>query len=68
MKSSMKLFPNNSTEIDFTTNTHDNYSAIIIMSIIQIAIIILLIVYRIDRRRAIPEHNIDYYLQTIIYR
>ncbi len=63
IQSTMKLSESyNLTEIDFTTNTHNNYDAILIMSII------LIIIYRIDRRQHIHGHNIDYHFQAIIHR
>lgn len=69
IQSTMKLSESyNLTEIDFTTNTHNNYNAILIMSIIQISIIILIIIYRRDRRQHIHGHNIDYHFQAIIHR
>ncbi len=70
IQSTMKLSePYNSTDINFTTtNTHNNYNAVIIMSIIQISIILLILVYRIDRRQHIHGHNIDYHFQAIIHR
>jgi hypothetical protein len=69
IQSTMKLSePYNSTEIYFTPNTHNNYNAILVMSIIQISIIIIILVYRIDRRQHINGHNIDYNLQAIIHR
>ncbi len=49
IRSTMNLSNIETTDIYFTNNIHNSYKAIIIMSIIQMLIIILIIVYRIDR-------------------